>query len=193
MSRIFLISDNHFTDYDGPDDVIHIFKRPYKNSGEMNTDMIKKWNETVRPEDVVFSIGDFAWTFDEFRKYTDLLNGKKYFIMGNHDIEGDLKYNINAEYHETIFPIMSFFSFKKKDFILVHDPHDVPQWWNGWVIHGHHHWMLPDFPFIDSRKKNINVACELINYTPIDLEWILSLNIDTINRMDTIKSIPFRN
>ena len=69
----------------------------------------------------------------------------------------------------------------------VHDPKDVPKWWNGWVIHGHHHWM-PEYPFIDGKKKNINVACERVNYTPVDLDWIINLNIDTIEWMDIADS-----
>jgi calcineurin-like phosphoesterase family protein len=83
---------------------------------------------------------------------------------------------------------MAFFSYKKRDFLLVHDPQDVPKWWKGWAIHGHHHMMLPKFPFIDGKRKNINVACELIDYTPVDLDWILSLNLDNIKRMDTRSS-----
>jgi calcineurin-like phosphoesterase family protein len=52
MARIFLISDNHFTDYDG---LISILNRPYKNSADMNANMIKMWNEGVQHEDTVFS------------------------------------------------------------------------------------------------------------------------------------------
>jgi calcineurin-like phosphoesterase family protein len=192
MPKTFLISDNHFTDYDGPDDVIHIFHRDYPNSVAMNTDMIKKWNNVVQPNDSVFSIGDFAWKWDEFQKYANQLNGKKFFIMGNHDIQGDREYDSNAEWHDAIFPIMSVLTYKKRDYLLVHRPEDIPKWWKGWVIHGHHHWMLPKFPFIDGKRKNINVACELIDYTPVDFDRILLLDIDTIEQMDTLKSEPVR-
>jgi calcineurin-like phosphoesterase family protein len=192
MPRIFLISDNHFSDYDGPKNVIDIFQRKYPNSSQMNADMIVKWNSVVRPDDVVFSIGDFAWTWDEFQKYANHLNGKKYFVMGNHDLEGDRDWDSNAEWHDSIFPIMSVFTYKKRDYLFVHRPEDVPAWWKGWVIHGHHHWMLPKFPFIDGKRKNINVACELVDYTPVDLDWILSLDIDSIVRMDTVNDNPVR-
>ena len=78
----------------------------------MNLDMITKWNKTVRPEDTIFSLGDFAWKWDEFQKYADQLNGNKNFIMGNHDLEGDLKRDINAKYHNTFFPTQAFFCTK---------------------------------------------------------------------------------
>ena len=190
MPKVFLISDNHFIDYDGPDDVIHIFNRPYPNSTAMNTDMINKWNAIVSLDDTVLSIGDFAWTWDEFHKYSSRLSGNKKFIMGNHDIEGDRKWDSNAEWHDTLFPLMSVFTYKKEDYLLVHRPEDVPSWWKGWVIHGHHHWMLPKYPFIDGKNKNINVACELVDYTPVDFNWILSLGLNNIERMNTINDKP---
>jgi calcineurin-like phosphoesterase family protein len=190
MMKIFLIADNHFSDYDGSDDVIHIFHRPYKSAQEMNSDMIKKWNSVVRQEDRAFIVGDFAWKWDEFQKYSSQLYGKKFFIMGNHDIQGDREWDTNAEFHDSVFPLMSVLAYRGRDYLLVHRPEDVPKWWKSWVIHGHHHWMLPKYPFIDGKNKNINVACELIDYTPVDFDWILSLDIDKIKTMDTINSDP---
>lgn len=59
MPQIFLINDNHFSDYDGPKSVIKVFHRPFENSAKMNAHMVEQWNSTVGPEDTVFSIGDF--------------------------------------------------------------------------------------------------------------------------------------
>jgi calcineurin-like phosphoesterase family protein len=86
---------------------------------------------------------------------------------------------------------MSVLTYKNKDFLLVHDPDDIPYWWRGWTIHGHVHWN-PDYPFIDGKKRNINVSCEVIDYTPVSLDWILSHDIDTIRKMDDIGSDPVR-
>jgi hypothetical protein len=47
---------------------------------------------------------------------------------------------------------------------------------------------MPEFPFIDGKHKNINVACELVDYTPVNLDRILLPDIDTIKWMDTIKA-----
>lgn len=192
MPRIFLISDNHFGDYDGPDSVVSIFNRPFNNSSEMNATMVKNWNSVVSAEDRVFIPGDFAWLRDEMIRYADLLNGRKYFILGNHDFEGDRWWLNETEHADAIFSLMSVLTYKNRDFLLVHQPEDVPYWWKGWVIHGHHHWMLPKFPFIDGKNRNINVSCELVDYTPVDLDWILSLDIDGIRRMDTVSSKPVR-
>lgn len=192
MSRVFLISDNHFSDYDGPDGIIAKFHRKFSNSAEMNACMIRNWNRVVNKNDKVFSMGDFAWLKDEMIKYASQLNGVKYFILGNHDFEGDRWWLNEENYDNAIFPLMSVLTYKNRDFLLVHRPEDVPSWWNGWIIHGHHHWMLPKFPFIDGKTRNINVSCELVDYTPVDLDWILSLDLDSIQRMDTVKSMPIR-
>ena len=157
----------------------------------MNAAMIKNWNSVVKEDDMVFSMRDFAWLRNEMVNYANQLNGNKYFILGNHDFEGNRRYLKEKNYDNAIFPIMSVLTYKNRNFLLIHRPENVPHWWNGWVIHGHHHWR-PEFPFIDGKKRNINVACELIGYTPVDLDWILSLDIDGIKRMKTIESQPER-
>ena len=192
MPRIFLISDNHFSDYDGPDGIIPKLNRPFKVSADMNATMIKNWNSVVGAKDTVFNMGDFAWLKDEMVKYANKLNGTKYFILGNHDFEGDRWWLNEENYDNAVFSLMSVLTYKNKDFLLVHRPEDVPVWWRGWVIHGHHHMMLPKFPFIDGKNRNINVCCELVDYTPVDLDWILSLNIDSIKSMEMAKSTPIR-
>jgi len=163
--KLFLIADNHFGDYDGPDDVIHIFHRPFKDSLQMNAAMIERWNKTVTMDDVIFSLGDFAWCNNDFQKYSPMLNGHIIFLQGNHDFEHEDDGN-----H---FPAQIWLIHKGEQFLLIHDPDQAPEWWKGWTIHGHHHWM-PQYPFISEKYKTVNVACEQIDYTPIELDQIIT-------------------
>jgi len=89
MSRIFLISDNHFSDLTYMFSALHRDSDEFgfKSTAEMNNTMIKRWNSIVRREDTVFNMGDFAWIKGEFDRYARKLNGKKIFILGNHDFE----------------------------------------------------------------------------------------------------------
>jgi calcineurin-like phosphoesterase family protein len=87
---------------------------------------------------------------------------------------------------------MSVLTYRDQEFLLIHNPDEVPKWWKGGVIHGHHHYMLPKYPFIDGKKRNINVSCELIDYSPIELDWVIDLDIDSIKRMNTVKSKPIK-
>ncbi|MGF3497623.1 MAG: hypothetical protein ACQXXC_08375 [Methanolinea tarda] len=155
----------------------------------MNAAIIANWNNTVKSEDIIFILGDFAWLKNEIVHYSNQLNGNKCFILGNHDFEGNRWWLKEENYDNALFPLMYVLTYKNRDFLLIHRPEDVPNWWQGWVIHGHHHWMLPKFPFIDGKRRNINVSCEMVNYTPVDLDWILSQEIEKIKRMTISKNV----
>lgn len=191
MPNIFLISDTHFNEFDGPNSVVRLFHRPFKNSMEMNRKIIENWNSVVKSGDIVFSLGDFAHLSEDMVKYASQLNGKIVFVLGNHDFEGDRKWMGRTDFHDAWFPLTGILTYKNKDFLLAHSPDDIPYWWQGWVIHGHHH-IRPQFPFIDGKKRNINVASDLIDFTPVSLDWIYSLNLDGIKRMERKSSVPTR-
>jgi calcineurin-like phosphoesterase family protein len=109
------------------------------------------------------------------------LNGKIHFIRGNH--EEDVKNS--REY--------AILNHKDHLFLLVHDPNHLSIDWDGWVIHGHtHNNDMKNYPFINGEKKTINVSTELTNYRPVSLDYLLSLDLDSIERMDMMDSVPKR-
>jgi calcineurin-like phosphoesterase family protein len=82
MIETFFTADTHF----GHKNVIPYCKRPYENVEEMNEDLIKRWNEVVKPHDVVWHLGDFAFQNKEKTQETIArLNGHKVLLKGNHD------------------------------------------------------------------------------------------------------------
>lgn len=60
MPRVFLISDNHFGAWEFVKNVFPPRKK-FKNGNEMDDFMIKKWNKTVKQDDMIFSMGDFTY------------------------------------------------------------------------------------------------------------------------------------
>ena len=50
-------SDTHF----GHNNIIKFCKRPWKTTEEMNEALIERWNSVVKPDDIVFHLGDFAF------------------------------------------------------------------------------------------------------------------------------------
>ena len=50
----------------------------------MHEVMIDRWNSVVRPNDIIYHLGDFAFGRHNI-KIAERLNGKKRLIMGNHD------------------------------------------------------------------------------------------------------------
>lgn len=78
----FFTSDTHF----GHANIIKYCNRPFANAGEMDREIVRIWNETVKPEDTVYHMGDVAFTSPEWCKHIiENLNGTKILILGNHD------------------------------------------------------------------------------------------------------------
>lgn len=84
MNEIWITSDSHFHHQ-------NIIKyqpkeRPFDSVEEMNEALIERWNEVVKPNDEIWHLGDFAFANkSKVLKILSRLNGKKYFIFGNHD------------------------------------------------------------------------------------------------------------
>ena len=88
MPSVFLVSDTHF----GHAGVCRFLRddgvtklRPWEDPAEMDEAMVELWNQTVKPNDKVYHLGDVVIN----RKALQLLyrlNGDKVLIKGNHDI-----------------------------------------------------------------------------------------------------------
>ena len=88
MPATFLTSDTHF----GHAGVCRFLRndgvtklRPWDTPEEMDEEMVRRWNERVRPKDKVYHLGDVVIN----RKHLTTLgrlNGDKVLIRGNHDI-----------------------------------------------------------------------------------------------------------
>jgi len=178
---IYLIGDLHL----GHANIINSCARPFSFSdvNEMNNVLIDNWNNTVRNNPIYF-LGDL--TCGKHSKSADWLKklrGDIHLIRGNHGSEVDVK---NSKDYEIL-------EYKKHKFLLVHDPDNLPIKWDGWIIHGHKHDSdIKNYPFINGEKKTINVSAELVNYKPISLDFLISLKLKSIKRMDLVDSKPER-
>lgn len=81
MSSVWVTSDTHFWHAN----IIHYCGRPFKEVTEMNEILIKNWNETVAPNEVVYHLGDFALAARAVETIVPRLNGRINLILGNHD------------------------------------------------------------------------------------------------------------
>jgi calcineurin-like phosphoesterase family protein len=94
MPAVFLVSDTHFghagvcrfTESDGVTKI-----RPWTDPAEMDEEMVKRWNDTVRPTDKVYHLGDVVINRKALPTMARL-NGDKVLIRGNHDIFPDDEY-----------------------------------------------------------------------------------------------------
>ena len=94
MPATFLVSDTHFghagvcrfTEADGVTKI-----RPWTDPAEMDEEMIRRWNDRVRPNDKVYHLGDVVINRRALPTLARL-NGDKVLIRGNHDIFRDDEY-----------------------------------------------------------------------------------------------------
>ena len=80
--KTWFTSDHHF----GHQNIIKYCDRPFGGVEHMNAEMIRKWNEVVAPEDLVWHLGDVAMgKRHRLPEYRAQLNGRIHLIRGNHD------------------------------------------------------------------------------------------------------------
>ena len=134
MPSVFLTSDTHFghagvCKFVEADGVTKI--RPWTDPDEMDEEMIKRWNDTVRPTDKVYHLGDVVINRRSLSTLVRL-NGDKVLIRGNHDIFRDDEYRVYFR-ELRAYHVMN-------GMILSHIPlHEASLGRFGVNIHGHLH------------------------------------------------------
>ena len=63
MSTVFFTADPHF----GHTNIIRYENRPFASAEEMDQELIRRWNETVSPEDTVYLETGYARSEDDIR------------------------------------------------------------------------------------------------------------------------------
>lgn len=121
MSETYFTSDNHFFHKN-----ILNFSRATRigdNVNELNENMIRIWNDQVKPNDTVYCLGDFCFGGVE-KSLTILprLNGRLNLLRGNHD------HWINAETTKYFEDIRDYRKIKMggKDVMMFHYP--IQEW-----------------------------------------------------------------
>ncbi len=119
----------------------------------MNEQLIQRHNENIKPNDIVYMLGDFAFcSQDRTEEFLKRLNGKKYYVFGNHDKI------IKKERFKKYFKSMKNYSEISIDgnyCVLFH--YEIAQWnkahYGSYHFHGHVHSVTVP----DSRKYDIGV------------------------------------
>lgn len=79
---MFFTSDTHFSHHN----IIRYCDRPFIDTDQMDEEIIRRWNETVGPDDTVFHLGDIALgPIEKSLALVSRLNGYKIAKLGNHD------------------------------------------------------------------------------------------------------------
>lgn len=170
MSKIFTISDTHFNS----ENIIKYCNRPFENSDQQTSEIIRRWNETVSDEDTVICCGDFIMGLaDTIPIILPQLNGKIILVRGNHDTPRKLSIyeqypekisvkDIHYESYGGLWFIFCHFPIVHEDFadMVVRDNSEVV------YIHGHVH---DKTPFYSEQYHSFNVSVDVIDFTPKSL------------------------
>jgi len=162
---IYLTADTHF-DHSR---IIDYEKRPFSDNLEMTEVLIDNWNKVVKPNDLIFHLGDvFFCKADRMQEIANRLNGRKILIRGNHD-----KGVSNGKFRKLGFEPRNYY--QVDGLFLSHYPQDISAIKtavnHGAIagnVHGHVHSMIDG---LDQQVYKC-VSVELTGYKPISLELV---------------------
>lgn len=138
----FFTSDSHF----GHARIIELCNRPFNSVSHMNAELIRRWNEVVAPEDIVFHLGDVALgTFAESIQCVAQLNGYKIMVPGNHDRNSSVYEDKRPAFRER------FHKAYEEVFQEIRPEHTFD-------VVGEHQVMLSHYPYFgDSQERDRHV------------------------------------
>ena len=175
MPNIWLTSDTHFNH-----DKDFVWKaRGFANVHEMNETIIQNWNKVVKPDDIVYHLGDVMLGQDlqAGLRMIARLNGEKYLAYGNHVTDARLKaFGVNHFFKD----IQMGYRIKgpgKRICILTHYPTVTANGEDTRVLslYGHTH-QTTNF-FDDGtgiRKYMYHIGVDSHNCTPVNLEDVIA-------------------
>lgn len=166
MPNIFLASDHHFS-HPGMLKFTREDGTPLRSFGsveEMDQHMIDRHNAVVKPNDLVYFLGDVTCSKTEDPlKNLYALAGRKVLIKGNHDHHPLQVYSRHFEDVKGLHELSGM--------VLTHvplHPASVARW--GVNVHGHMHTNNVRLENGELDPRYFCVCMEQIDYTPISLE-----------------------
>ena len=175
INNIWFSSDHHFNHIN----ILKYENRPFSSIEEHDSALIENWNKNVKNTDIVFYAGDIYLgnNKDYLRKILYSLNGKIYYVFGNHDtlVRKDILTQERFKTHGDYLEI----SINKKYNITI--SHYAMKVWNkrhygSWSLYGHSHGNLGED---DSRSMDIGIDAvykrlgqKIENYRPINFNEV---------------------
>ena len=130
----------------------------------MDRELLLRWNTKVGKKDSVYVLGDFGAVGRE-KEILLQLNGIKYLVKGNHDIQSN-EYYRNAGFAEVYDMPVLYGGF----WILSHEPLYINENMPYANLFGHVH----NSPIVkDYSRQHYCVSVERIDYCPIEFDEIV--------------------
>ena len=188
MSNIWFTSDLHLMH----DKAFLWEPRGFSNQQEMCEPIVENWNSVVKPEDTVYDMGDMALSDVQAAvKYLKKLNGKHFWIRGNHDTNNKVQYIMDYCWDQIYYVGWAdVLKEGKYRFYMSHYPtlttnYDDKKFSQHVInLHGHTHqttnWLHAENPFM------YHVGLDSHNNTPVNLDEVLT---DIRNRYNQFEGL----
>lgn len=157
----------------------------------MDEVMIARWNDTIRPEDFVYVLGNIALSEPVIGKIIPRLNGRKILVHGNHDKchpmhkdhKDHIKFYLDAGF-ESIETEVWLYGFGGEEIVRLHhfpykpagrpaqsQKHERHRLRNDglWLLHGHVHTAWKRL------GRMINVGADVWDYRPVALDTLIKV------------------
>lgn len=133
---IYFTSDSHFRHKK----IVGFENRPFDSVEEMNEGLIKAWNDTVKPNDLVYHLGDFCFgSYDKWAEIIGRLNGEIILIKGNHDSSDVIKKLHKIGYLKEIHMVGHYMKTNGYVLNLTHYPLEIGNRPRNFNLSGHIH------------------------------------------------------
>lgn len=166
--EVFVTADTHFSH----NNVIRFENRPFESKEEMDEALIENWNKKVRPNDLVFHLGDVFFCGAQRQKMiADRLHGRKILCRGNHD-----KGITNGRFRNVLgFEVHNYYIYQNL-FLFSHYPQEeaavkrlVDEGYIVGNVHGHVHSQIEHL----NPAYHTCVSTELWDYAPAHIDEIM--------------------
>ena len=157
MRDIWFTSDFHF----GHFNIIRYCNRPFANAQEMDAAILDRTNACVKPNDILYFLGDFCLSGTEkviaYRQR--LVCSTIHFIEGNHD-----RITCKLPHLFASWGVLSEVKIAKQRIVFCHYamkvwPHHAQ---GAWHLYGHSHGNLPDEPL----SLSLDVGVDTHDFRP---------------------------
>ncbi len=190
---LFFASDYHLFH----SNILKKDNRPFNDVNEMNKHLINNWNKKVPKNGIIFYLGDLSARVGKakLKSIVDSLNGKIYFILGNHDdpktIEQLNRFELIVDY--LLLKVIDKDA-SSQEIVLSHYP--ILSWdkkhIGAWHLHGHSHQNIinTESGLLYYRQKVIDISVNgTKDYSPYSYKEIQ----DIMNKKQnyTTNSIEF--
>ena len=162
---VFFTSDWHLDHQN----IIKYCDRPFSSAKEMNEAIIQKHNALVKPNDLVYNLGDvFMKSSDKYAEHLlSRFNGRIYIIIGSHDNRRQLLNLKNAGVIEGFYDTKEI-KIDGKYIWLSHYPHRswARSFHGSFHLFGHCHGRMPPY------GKSFDVGVDCWDFAPVSFEQV---------------------